>query len=604
MPISPAFLDELRNRVALSSVIGRTVRLIRAGREWKACCPFHNEKTPSFTVNDDKGFYHCFGCGAHGDIIRFLTDHEGLAFRDAVERLAMEAGLEVPQESREAREQYQRRTELTDVTAAAAHWFQTELAGPGGAEARAYLDRRQLRQETVTVFALGFAPDSRSKLRAALNSQGVAMLVETGLLIQPEEPGREPYDRFRGRLMFPIRDARGRVIAFGGRIIVEGEPKYLNSPDTPLFDKGRTLFNLDKAGPAARKSGRLIVVEGYMDVIALHQAGIVDAVAPLGTALTENQLALLWRVVDTPMLCFDGDAAGQRAALRAALRALPLLKPGKSLSFLTLPIGQDPDDLVRSSGAEAFERLVANAQPLVDRLWEAELNAQPADTPEQRAGLQARLRDHARAIGDGDVARAYEQAFRDRFYDHFRNRNAARRDNRGFSGRAAPSHAVSARKPAHMVLNALMLGFLEHPSLAASHGELLARLAIDDAGLSRLREALLDAAMCDPHLDKNRLHHNLASAGVGALADEVRRSNRLAFSFTRSGGDNARAAQDLGAVLEVLAAVETVDAALVQATARFRASAVQEDYDEQQRLLRQKESLDARLKSLARGADD
>lgn len=597
MSISPAFLDELRNRIALSGVIGRTVKLIRAGREWKACCPFHNEKSPSFTVNDEKGFYHCFGCGAHGDVIRFLTDHEGLGFREAVDRLALEAGLEVLQESRQSREEAERRTGLTDVMAAAAEWFQGELAGAAGSEARAYIERRGLSPSTIATFALGFSPDSRSRLKAALNSFGLPKLVESGLLIQPEERDREPYDRFRGRLMFPIRDTRGRVIAFGGRIIGDGEPKYLNSPDTPLFDKGRTLYNLDQAGPAARKSGRLFVVEGYMDVIALHQAGIAEAVAPLGTALTENQLALLWRVVDTPLLCFDGDAAGQRAALRAALRALPLLKPGKSLNFLTLPQGQDPDDLVRAGGVEAFERLSTQAQPLDEKLWESELNAMPTSTPEQRAGLQARLRDHARSIADGDVARAYEQTFRDRFYAHFRSRGTFQRGG-AFS---APRPAVTAQRPADTIQAALFAGLLEHPHLAAAHHETLLKLELRDPRLARLRESLLDAAMRDPHLDKSALDHNLATAGVGALAEEVRRSNRLAFSFTRRGGDSERAAQDLGAVLEVLAALETVEVALGEATARFRSSATQEDFDEQQRLRRHKDDLDVRLKSLARG---
>ena len=596
MTISPAFLDELRNRVALSGVVGRTVKLVRAGREWKACCPFHNEKTPSFYVNDHKGFYHCFGCGAHGDVIRFLTDHEGLAFRDAVERLATEAGLEMPQESRESRAVEAKRTGLADVMAAAARWYQDELASPGGVDARAYLERRGLSAAAIATFALGYAPDSRTRLKAALNSYGVPALVEAGLLIQPEDSGREPYDRFRGRLMFPIRDTRGRVIAFGGRILGDGEPKYLNSPDTPLFDKGRTLFNLDRAGPAGRKSGRLIVVEGYMDVIALHEAGVIEAVAPLGTALTENQLALLWRVVDTPLLCFDGDAAGQRAALRAALRALPLLKPGKSLAFITLPPGQDPDDLVRAGGAEAFDRLAARAEPLVERLWQSELAALPVSTPEQRAGLQARLRDLARSVEDVDVRQAYEQNFRERFYQHFRTPN---RFSPGYRP-SPPQSRVAARKPADTILFALVVGLLEHPELIVPNAETLGRLQIGDTELARLRDVLLETAMRDPHLDKSTLDHNLASAGVGALAEQVRRSNRLAFFFTRQGDDSERAAQELGAVLEVLAALETVDAALNEATNRLRASAAQNDLDEQQKLLRQKDRLDARLKALAR----
>ncbi len=332
MSLTPAFLDELRARTLLSTVVGRTVKLTRAGREWKACCPFHNEKTPSFTINDEKGFYHCFGCGAHGDAIRFLTEAAGLGFMDAVKELADACGLTVPAPDPRAREKAERAEGLHDVTAAAAGWFGEQLDGRDGGEARAYLDRRGVSPAMRQAFGLGFAPDSRGRLKTALNRFGGDKLLETGLLVKPDDD-REPYDRFRGRLMIPIHDQRGRVIAFGGRVIGAGEPKYLNSPDTPLFDKGRTLYNLDRAGPAARKTGRIIVVEGYMDVIALAQAGFDEVVAPLGTALTETQIERLWRLTDVPILCFDGDAAGQRAAMRAAMRALPMLAPSRSLAF-------------------------------------------------------------------------------------------------------------------------------------------------------------------------------------------------------------------------------------------------------------------------------
>ncbi|MBA3055770.1 MAG: DNA primase, partial [Sphingomonadales bacterium] len=311
MALSPQWLDELRSRLTLSSVIGRTTRLTKAGHEFKACCPFHNEKSPSFTVNDEKGFYHCFCCGAHGDTIRWMTDQRGLSFMDAVKELAAEAGLEVPApDPHMARVTAQRET-LHDVMKAAQDWFVAELAGPAGARARAYLATRGFDAHTVTRFGFGFAPEGRQALKAGLGAFPEEKLLEAGLRIAVE--GKEPYDRFRGRLMLPIEDARGRVIAFGGRILDAAKtdaPKYLNSPDTPLFDKGRTLYNLHRAGPAARQSGRMIVVEGYMDVIALAAAGFPEAVAPLGTALTEQQLALLWRVVETPILCFDGDAAG------------------------------------------------------------------------------------------------------------------------------------------------------------------------------------------------------------------------------------------------------------------------------------------------------
>ncbi|HEX6072106.1 MAG TPA: DNA primase, partial [Sphingomicrobium sp.] len=385
MTLSTAWLDELRARTTLSGIIAPSVKLIRAGREWKACCPFHNEKTPSFTVNDDKGFYHCFGCGAHGDAIRFLTDHRGMPFMDAVKELAAKAGMEVPAPDPKAKERADRAASLSDVMASVAAWYTEQLNGLAGAEAREYLSRRGIDAETVQRFGIGFAPDSRNALKRSLGHLDENKLIETGMLIDPR--GQSPdgdcpptnagtYDRFRGRLMIPIRDARGRVIAFGGRILGPGEPKYLNSPDTPLFDKGRTLYNIDRASPASRAAKRLIVVEGYMDVIALDRAGIAEAVAPNGTAVTEAQLERMWRLDPSPILCFDGDSAGRKAAVRAATRALPHIRPDRTMRFVELPAGQDPDDVVRSGGSEAFEALLANPEPLDARLWRHELEAQ------------------------------------------------------------------------------------------------------------------------------------------------------------------------------------------------------------------------------------
>ncbi|HKX77091.1 MAG TPA: DNA primase, partial [Novosphingobium sp.] len=310
MTLTPQWLDELRSRITLSGVISRTTRLTKAGREFKACCPFHNEKSPSFTVNDEKGFYHCFGCGAHGDAIRWMTDQRGLSFMDAVKELATEAGMEVPAPDPRAARQAEQRDTLLDVTRAAQDWYVARLQGPEGAAARAYLATRGFSAATLARFGFGFAPDNRQAMKAALSRFPEAMLIEAGLRIAVDGPEnrpenrKEPYDRFRGRLMLPIEDARGRPIAFGGRILDKAKtdaPKYLNSPDTPLFDKGRTLYNLHRAAPAARQSGRMIVVEGYMDVIALAEAGIGECVAPMGTALTETQIELLWRHVETPI---------------------------------------------------------------------------------------------------------------------------------------------------------------------------------------------------------------------------------------------------------------------------------------------------------------
>jgi DNA primase len=377
--------------------------------------PVPQRETPSFYVNDDKGFYHCFGCSAHGDAIRFLTDARGLPFMDAVKELAEAAGMEVPAADPRAQAKAERANSLYDVMTAAQAWFEEQLAGIEGADARAYLQTRGITDATRKRFGFGFAPDSRGKLKTALKQFGNDKLVEAGLLIQPEERDRDPYDRFRGRLTFPIRDRRGRVIAFSARILGPGEPKYLNSPETPLFDKGRTLFNIDRAAAASREAKRVIVVEGQMDVIALDQAGISEAVAPLGTALTEAQLELLWRLSPTPILCFDGDAAGQKAAIRGAIRALPHVAAGRSLNFVTMPPGTDPDDLVRAGGREAVEALFETPEPLVDRLWKHELAAEPVATPEQKAGLRRRLLDHAASIGDRDVQEGYRRDLIARF---------------------------------------------------------------------------------------------------------------------------------------------------------------------------------------------
>ncbi|MFL6729843.1 MAG: DNA primase, partial [Sphingomicrobium sp.] len=558
-------------------------------------------KTPSFTVNDDKGFYHCFGCGAHGDAIRFLTDHRGMPFMDAVKELAGKAGLEVPAPDPKARERADRAASLTDVMAEAAKWYSEQLNGLAGNEARDYLKRRGIGAETVQCFGLGLAPDSRSALKRALEALGEDKLVETGMLIQPEEG--DSYDRFRGRLMIPIRDPRGRVIAFGGRILGAGEPKYLNSPQTELFDKGRTLYNLDRAGPASRAARRLIVVEGYMDVIALDQAGIAEAVAPNGTALTEAQIERLWRLEPSPILCFDGDSAGRKAAVRAALRALPLLAPDRTLRFVELPAGQDPDDVVRAGGREAFDALLAEPEPLVDRLWRHEHDAEPLATPEAWAGLKQRLTAHAAAIGHPDLARLYRQDWLDRFY-------ALRRPPEREQRRPFPKGArwTPPEKPPGDVMRgigragvdaptarALILGFAYFPEELPAHCEQLAHLPIADRGTAKLRDDLVNAAFSGAALDRESV--NTILAGDGAAVGQGPRA--LGFSFTRRDSDPDRARSDLAAAVETLMAREEVERALVDATERFMADMSDEAYEEQQRLKEAQKRLQQRLASLA-----
>jgi DNA primase len=612
MTLSSAFLDELRARTLLSAVISPSVKLIRAGREWKACCPFHNEKTPSFTINDEKGFYHCFGCGAHGDAIRFLTDARGLPFMDAVKELAGKAGLEVPAPDPKARERAERTSDLTDVMASCQRWFAEQLAGIEGAEAREYLNKRGIDPAAVARFGIGFAPDGRSRLKSALKSLGEDKLVETGMLIRNDEG--ETYDRFRGRLMIPINDARGRVIAFGGRILGQGEPKYLNSPDTPLFDKGRTLYNIDRASPATRSAKRLVVVEGYMDVIALDRAGVSEAVAPNGTAVTEHQLERMWRLDPNPILCFDGDSAGQKAAIRAASRALPLLGAERTLRFVELPAGQDPDDIVRSGGRDALEALLAEPEPLVNRLWRHELQAQPLTTPEARAGFRQRLIEHSQAIGDQALGRLYREEWLRRFQDEIASPRQPFQQRRSFqpgqrAGRFVPpkppagpaARAIAATGIDRTIARSLVIGIANFPEALLDHCEQLASLPIGEAALARIRDRLVDAAVSGETLDRERLATILRDSGTAPDLERARRTGTMAFSFTRSDTAPERAVRDLGTAIDALMADGEIGAALKAATERLK-EGEEEAFEEQRRLHSQREEIKERRASLA-GSD-
>lgn len=584
MTLSPAFLDELRARVTLSGVIAPHVKLTRAGREWKACCPFHNEKTPSFTVNDEKHFYHCFGCGAHGDAIRFLTDNRGLPFMDAVKELAASAGMEVPAADPRSRERAERQATLHDVMAAAQRWFAEQLHTPDGAEALAYCQRRGIGGGAIQRFGIGFAPDRRNALRQALAVHTDAKLIEGGLLIQVDD--KEPYDRFRGRLMIPIRDARGRVIGFGGRILGAGEPKYLNSPETPLFDKGSSLYNLDRASPASRQAKRLIVVEGYMDVIGLDRGGIAEAVAPNGTALTERQLELLWRLDPSPILCLDGDAAGQKAGIRAATRALPLLGPERTLSFVTLPQGQDPDDLVNSGGRDAVEALLQSPEPLVDRLWRHERDSTPLATPEQRAGLKQRLLDHAAAIPDRSLSQLYRDEWMDRF--HALNRRdrpaftpgggAQQRRGTWVKGRgfvppeppaSAEARAIGVSGVDPFTARALAAGLARFPELVVEEAGILLTLPFADPAAERLKHRLLDQALAGRNLDSAAVAPILADTETDRLLQQALGGFGKGFSFNRIDTEPNQARADLRAVIELLGDRHEIAQGLADVSARL-----------------------------------
>src|SRR6186713_2341002 len=413
MRFTSQFLDELKARLPVSEVVGRRVKLVRSGREFKGLSPFNKEKTPSFFVNDQKQAWFDFSSGKNGSIFDFVMESEGVSFPEAVERLAQMAGVPLPKVSHEDEARDARRKTLHDVMELAAKFFPDTLASRNGAKARGYLADRGLDSTTQLRFRLGYAPAERFALKEHLGQHGIPVedMVEAGLLVAGDDIP-VPYDRFRDRVIFPIADLRGRIIAFGGRALEKDVPaKYLNSPETPLFHKGGTLYNIAAARQASHDGAPIVAVEGYVDVIAMVNAGYPAAVAPLGTALTEDQLGLLWKMADEPTLCFDGDKAGQRAAFRAVDIAMPRLKPGKSLRFAMLPDGQDPDDLYRSGGREAIAGVLSRAQPLGEMLWTRETEAASFDTPERRAAFEARVNEVVRSIGDDSVRKYYAQDF-------------------------------------------------------------------------------------------------------------------------------------------------------------------------------------------------
>ncbi len=528
MRYPPEFLDELRARLPVSEVVGRRVKLKRAGREWKGLSPFNKEKTPSFFANDQKGMWFDFSSGRNGNIFDFVMATEGVSFPEAVERLAAAAGLPVPKASPEAEAQAQRRRTLHDVIELAAKFFEATLAARAGAKARGYLADRGIDPATQVKFRLGYASPERFALKEHLGAHGVPVedMVEAGLLVAGEDIP-VPYDRFRDRVIFPIADLRGRVIAFGGRALEKDAPaKYLNSPETPLFHKGATLYNGAPARAAAHAGAPLIVVEGYVDVIAMTTAGYPATVAPLGTALTEDQLALLWKIGDEPILLFDGDEAGQRAAFRAVDLALPRLAPGKSLSFATLPQGHDPDDFIRTNGPAAMGDVLASARPLAEVLWMREIDIGRLDTPERRARLEARLAELAANIGHEGVRRHYRQDLQARLRRllapdpsgarrSFQNRvlpsHAGGRDRRpsGLSAKTAPLASALAPLSPRLVASPIVRGTrsaiparealillaeLKQPWLLEQHTEEFSELDLMHPDANRLRGAILDAS--------------------------------------------------------------------------------------------------------------
>ncbi|WP_127142612.1 DNA primase [Pelagibacterium montanilacus] len=553
MRFSDTFLDEIRNRLSITQVVGEHVvwdkRKSQPGRgDMWACCPFHGEKSPSFHADDRRGRYHCFGCGASGDHFRFLTEKTGMSFPEAVEMLAGRAGVPMPARDEKAERRAEARRTLHEVMDMAAGYFQEALAHNAGARARGYLLERGVAGAMQQRFRIGYAPDSRNGLKEYLAANGVTLgeMIETGLVVHGEEIA-VPYDRFRNRLMFPITDFRGRVIAFGGRALsADMAAKYLNSPETELFHKRQTLYNGQTARQAGYDGKPIVVVEGYMDVIAAVSAGFEGAVAPLGTALTEEHLALLWRMTDIPVLCFDGDTAGLRAAERTVDIVLPQLKPGKSVAIATLPDGLDPDDIIKQRGRDAFAALIANARPLAEAVWSIETLSGIPEAPEQRAALEARLRERAGRIGDVSVRRHYSQAFDEKIAQLFISprryggkggREGGGRNERGRGG------AGGGRSPRMMVSDTLrnsrllkggpapdvipreaviVMSLVNHPELVQARLEALAEIEFQSLPARQVMAVLLDLVTVHPDLGPNGVGEALVARGFGPMLERMR----------------------------------------------------------------------------------
>jgi DNA primase len=545
MRFPDSFLDEIRARLPASAVVGRKVRLKKQGREFAGLSPFNQEKTPSFFVNDVKGKWFDFSAGKNGDIFTFVMETEGLSFPEAVERLAGEAGVAMPARDAEAEEHEKERASLYDVLELATQFFEATLNARAGAVARGYLSGRDIGPDLQRKFRLGYAPADRAALKEHLSGKGITQdeMVAAGLLVAgPDIP--VSFDRFRERVIFPITDFHGRIVAFGGRALSSDVPaKYLNSPETELFHKGSLLYNGAAARNIARDIGTVIVVEGYVDVVRMVAGGFANTVAPLGTALTERQLEILWRMADEPLLCFDGDKAGIRAAHRAADLALPLLKPGKSLRFALLPGGQDPDDLIRASGPDAMGAILSAARPLVDLVWGRETDAGVFDTPERRAALEARLGEIARGIGEESVRRHYVQAFADRVAAFFpapepqgrawqrrdRGRPFDRRPPQGGPGarpipvsdRLRRSQLLSGRAAPSFREVALVMTMVNHPALLSRHLDDFAHLEFSHRDLDHLRAALLEIVAHGEADEPGELARALESRDLGGLTGRL-----------------------------------------------------------------------------------
>ena len=545
MAVPPEFIEDLRQRVPLSDVVGRRVKLTRKGRRHSGLCPFHAEKTPSFSVVDDDGFYHCFGCGVHGDAISFLREMDGLEFMEAVERLAEMAGLAVPRAIPQDPAASRQRKAALDILEETTLFFEAALRRDDGRDATRYLKQRGLDSAIVKTYRIGYSP--RMGLRATLKDKGFSDedMLAAGVIRKSDRDGSF-YDYFRDRVMFPIENRQGKVIAFGARALGDAQPKYLNSGEGPTFSKKAVLYGWVQAREGLRRNLPLVVAEGYMDVIAIHRSGAAAAVAPLGTALTPEQIALLWRLHDEPVLCFDGDAAGQRAQTRALERILPLLEPGRSARLAVLPEGKDPDDLIGASGPEGFRKVIGTARSLVDSLWEQIQAEFDIRQPEARAQFWQAVRGHVRSIGNNQVRSAYG--------DEIESRIAAMRNQiRGISSMVAPRRAS---RPQTGLINrhrAVVALLLAHPSLVSANFEALSMLDSGDQSLESLKKALIDAVIRDPDLDAAAINYHLQGLNLGDVLAAVTGDDMKArLPFDPSQLSNDKAAIHLDELLQLV----------------------------------------------------
>jgi len=533
---SSGFLDQIRRRISLADVIGRYTVVQKRGSNLTACCPFHNEKSPSFYIYEEDGHYHCYGCKAHGDVFSFLMEKKGVAFPEAVEELAGQAGLQIPQNEGDSEADRRARAEselFYEILEKTAQFYEKQLLSNGGVVAKKYIDNRGVTLQTQKTFRLGYAPRG-NVLHRYLSKLGykTPVLQKLGLVQESRDRSGEFYDYFRDRLMFPVWDKRGRVIAFGGRILGTGNPKYINSPETPLFHKGNVIYgyHLAKQVKTQDKTAPLICCEGYMDVIALHQGGFQGAVAPNGTSITENQLELLWKLDHEPIICLDGDKAGEEAALRALKVALPFLEVGKSLRFVSLPAGEDPDSLLRAGKKELLKNLYDTALPLVEKLWRTSVSGKSLETPEQKAALRQEIFSLLGAIKNNSIRKSYEFDANDRLRAYMRqlshNKYGQNKGVRSFSGSYAkgPSsqitslHSVNAHESR---LKALFASLLNYPSLLPEvEGEFM-ELVLLNPSLIALREEMIHYLFEGFDLDKEALNNHLYNKGLGDTVESI-----------------------------------------------------------------------------------